>query len=444
MPFGSVQNSIKKGSYCFARSLPGQWRMNTRNLSIQAGKFLAWRPTMVTWQLHTAAVFTLMPFDAWCFRQLEVYWRIFKWWVSPVEMPLEDNVIDINLIIIYENDGHHHLIYLMEVCLPQFGAFWGDIITESEILAEYFDMSSQTSTPKLVPSDPVKASHMRLAMKKFNDVIPGLRDLLSLIPYVLFFVCWSDGEILYGLMLLAACAQVVWFASQSRPSKRSGMGGQDQRQHAEISICPRCWRPLLCRRSCVLGWCALWTFSAPLECNLQAAKIRLYHFDPLLISPHEEGFRVKMPKSPVVPCCKSLWRSIWFHLLQLESWTRRRTKEAKVTLAHYRGFQLIQDPRISELLEAVRALPEFQNGNCPDEDIIVTWQKVYWSIGTNNVDQRRQFGHAGIIPMKLIASVVESLCTTLILQCYLHFYLSCHNLSDHACLNIWYCLEIDY
>ena len=60
------------------------------------------------------------------------------------------------------------------------GAFLGDIITESEILAEYFDMSSQTSTPKLVPSDPVKASHMRLAMKKFNDVVPGLRGLFSL------------------------------------------------------------------------------------------------------------------------------------------------------------------------------------------------------------------------------------------------------------------------
>lgn len=54
-----------------------------------------------------------------------------------------------------------------------FPCSWGEIITESEILAEYFDMTSKTSKPRLIPSDAVKASHMRLAMKKFNDVVPG-------------------------------------------------------------------------------------------------------------------------------------------------------------------------------------------------------------------------------------------------------------------------------
>lgn len=154
----------------------------------------------------------------------------------------------------------------------------GDIITESEILAEYFDMSSQTSTHKLVPSDPVKASHMRLAMKKFNDVVPGLFGLLR----------------------------------NQDPAK-------DQEWADKINASMQKFRSVLDAEGgfCVGG----------------AVSLADVHCGPFL------------------------------HRLS-------------VTLAHYRDFQLIQDPRISELLEAVRALPEFQNGNCPDEDIIANYAFV--------------------------------------------------------------------
>eukprot|EP00435_Cladocopium_sp_Y103_P024371 s3059_g6.t1 len=171
----------------------------------------------------------------------------------------------------------------------------GDIITESEILAEYFDMSSQTSTHKLVPSDPVKASHMRLAMKKFNDVIPGLFGLLR----------------------------------NQDPAK-------DQEWADKINASMQKFRSVLDAegRFCVGGAVSL----------------------------------------------------------------------ADVTLAHYRDFQLIQDPRISELLEAVRALPEFQNGNCPDEDIIANYAFVangsqWGKDGKSFEDQAppRALRHAGIV-----------------------------------------------
>ena len=62
--------------------------------------------------------------------------------------------------------------------VPSLRTAEGEVITESEILAEYFDSVSSSPGPKLVPTDPVQASRVRLAMKKFNDVIPGLFGLL--------------------------------------------------------------------------------------------------------------------------------------------------------------------------------------------------------------------------------------------------------------------------
>ena len=42
-----------------------------------------------------------------------------------------------------------------------------------------------------------------------------------------------------------------------------------------------------------------------------------------------------------------------------------------MALAHYRDFQLVVDPRIASLLLAVQELPEFQNGSCSEEEVIV-------------------------------------------------------------------------
>jgi len=47
----------------------------------------------------------------------------------------------------------------------------GDIVMESEIAAEYLDAVGDPNQPSLVPADPVLASKMRLAMKRFNDVV---------------------------------------------------------------------------------------------------------------------------------------------------------------------------------------------------------------------------------------------------------------------------------
>jgi len=47
----------------------------------------------------------------------------------------------------------------------------------------------------------------------------------------------------------------------------------------------------------------------------------------------------------------------------------------QVALAHYRGFQLLEDARILELCNAVKALPEFQNGSCPEQDVIAIWHE---------------------------------------------------------------------
>lgn len=62
--------------------------------------------------------------------------------------------------------------------VPSLVTAQGALITESEILAEYFDLSSVASEHRLVPSDPVQASRVRLCMKKFNEVVPGLFALL--------------------------------------------------------------------------------------------------------------------------------------------------------------------------------------------------------------------------------------------------------------------------
>jgi len=47
----------------------------------------------------------------------------------------------------------------------------GDIVMESEIAAEYLDAVGDPAQAKLVPEDPILASKMRLAMKKFNDIV---------------------------------------------------------------------------------------------------------------------------------------------------------------------------------------------------------------------------------------------------------------------------------
>jgi len=53
----------------------------------------------------------------------------------------------------------------------------GDIVVESEICAEYLDAIGTAGTP-LVPTDPVQVAKMRLAMKKFGDIIGPCYGLL--------------------------------------------------------------------------------------------------------------------------------------------------------------------------------------------------------------------------------------------------------------------------
>lgn len=162
--------------------------------------------------------------------------------------------------------------------VPSLKTATGDIITESEILAEYFDMTSKTSKPRLIPSDAVKASHMRLAMKKFNDVVPGLFGLLR---------------------------------------------NQDPAKDQE--------------------W---------------ADKIRSSMQKFRLVLDKDGGFCIGNAVSLAdVHCGPFLYR-------------------LSVALAHYRGFQLLEDARILELCNAVKALPEFQNGSCPEQDVIANYAFV--------------------------------------------------------------------
>jgi len=59
----------------------------------------------------------------------------------------------------------------------------GDIVVESEIVAEYIDATSNSEKGRLMPEDPVKASKVRLVMKRFNDVIaPGYTLLMNQDP----------------------------------------------------------------------------------------------------------------------------------------------------------------------------------------------------------------------------------------------------------------------
>jgi len=162
--------------------------------------------------------------------------------------------------------------------VPSLKTASGDIITESEILAEYFDLTSRTSKPKLVPDDPVKASQMRLVMKKFNDVVPGLFGLLR----------------------------------NQEPS-------QDKEWACKITT-------------------SLQRFAAVLSA--------------------ESDFCVgKSISLADVYCAPFLHR-------------------LSVALAYFRDFQLVADPRIARLTSAVTALPEFQNGNLPDEDIVGNYEFV--------------------------------------------------------------------
>lgn len=55
----------------------------------------------------------------------------------------------------------------------------GEVIVESEILAEYIDSISTAEGPRLVPSDPLVCAQMRLAMKRFNGVVPLLFKMLG-------------------------------------------------------------------------------------------------------------------------------------------------------------------------------------------------------------------------------------------------------------------------
>ena len=154
----------------------------------------------------------------------------------------------------------------------------GTVIVESEILAEYFDMVSSNSKTKLVPADPVKASQVRLAMKKFNDVVPGL----------------------FGLL-------------------RNQDGSKDQEWADKINSSLKKFSTILSKESdfCVGGTVSL----------------------------------------ADVYCAPFLHR-------------------LSIGLLHFRDFQLLADPRIANLLQAVKGLPEFQNGNLPDNDIIANYEFV--------------------------------------------------------------------
>ena len=154
----------------------------------------------------------------------------------------------------------------------------GAIITESEILAEYFDLVSDSPSPKLVPPDPVQASRVRLVMKKFNDVIPGL----------------------FGLL-------------------RNQDGSKDQDWADKINSSLQKFSAVLSKES---DFCV--------------------------------GSRVSLAD---VHCAPFLHR-------------------LSVGLLHFRDFQLLSDPRIEKLLKTVAGLPEFQNGNLPDKDIIANYEFV--------------------------------------------------------------------
>ncbi|CAE8723207.1 unnamed protein product, partial [Polarella glacialis] len=53
----------------------------------------------------------------------------------------------------------------------------GEVVMESEIVAEYID-SVATQGTKLMPEDPLLASRVRLAMKRFNDTLTCFYQLL--------------------------------------------------------------------------------------------------------------------------------------------------------------------------------------------------------------------------------------------------------------------------
>ncbi|CAE8657024.1 unnamed protein product, partial [Polarella glacialis] len=55
----------------------------------------------------------------------------------------------------------------------------GEVVAESEIVAEYFDATSESSSHKLVPVDPLAASRVRLVMKMFNPVVIPIVQLLK-------------------------------------------------------------------------------------------------------------------------------------------------------------------------------------------------------------------------------------------------------------------------
>ena len=172
--------------------------------------------------------------------------------------------------------------YLQEINpsgeVPSLRTADGAIITESEILAEYFDLVSSSPNPKLVPADPVRASQVRFAMKKFNDVIPGL----------------------FGLL-------------------RNQDGSKDQEWADKIKS-------------------SLQKFAAVLS--------------------NDSDFCVGNTVSLADVYCGP-----FLHRLS-------------ISLLHFRDFQLLADPRIARLLKAVVGLPEFQNGNLADEDIIANYEFV--------------------------------------------------------------------
>lgn len=56
----------------------------------------------------------------------------------------------------------------------------GTVLVESEIVCEYVDaVSTRTSTARLIPTDPVAAARVRLAVKRFNAVPPAIVALLK-------------------------------------------------------------------------------------------------------------------------------------------------------------------------------------------------------------------------------------------------------------------------
>ena len=54
-----------------------------------------------------------------------------------------------------------------------------DVVSESEIVCEYIDAVSERDSPRLMPSDPLAAARVRLAMKRFNSCPSAIVALLK-------------------------------------------------------------------------------------------------------------------------------------------------------------------------------------------------------------------------------------------------------------------------